>query len=327
MSISRRDFILVTAAGAIGAGTPGCSKDEPPPGPGTPAGSQPDARAVVQLSVLVSGLIGMVSNNGGTDLLLVDGQATLNQAHEPRLLAPPNAIASGSVRASGSAPDGRAFWDLRNHRVTLMSGVTTGTTRVTGVRGPNEQVPANSNSQRDVSWVAQMSMIPGAGAGRINPGCLAPDPRPAKIASRVRFNGGEVAARFKPPFHQVIWQIGQGGPPSPFRQALGELKLSQMISTDRVIFRLEPFVPGPGKEIVLAPGTGANLEVEIQNQSTDSSCYGDDAKANNLHHFAAFYQLLAQPATATPIPVCQTNCPGCPLQSEPIYCPPADYAP
>jgi hypothetical protein len=321
MNVSRREFILVGAAGAIGAGTAGCSKDQPA---GTPEGSQPAARATTRLSVLISGLVGVVSN-GPTDLLLIDGDMTLQSPHAPRLFAPTTAVAADSTSPSGTTGT-RSFWDLKYHRVTLISGATTGTTRVTGVRGPNEQTPANPNSERDVSWLAQMSKIPGAGAGRINPQCLADDPRAARVASRVRFTGGEVAARFKPPFHQVVWQIGQSGASNPFKQALGELTLSQTIPADRVVFRLEPFDPGPSKDIVLAPSTGVNLEVEVANLPGHVDC-SSASEANNLAHFAAFYELLAEPASAKPIPSCQSNCPSCPAAGEIVYCPPADYAP
>lgn len=321
MHVSRREFMLVGAAGAIAAGTPGCSRDQP--AAGTPGGSEPVARATTRLSVLVSGLVGIVSN-GPTDLLLVDGDMTLQSPHVPRLFAPSAAVAADSTPPSGT--DGaRSFWDLRHYRVTLTSGATTGTTRVTGYRGPNEQTPANPNSQRDVSWLAQMSKIPGAGAGRINPQCLADDPAPAKVASRVRFTGGELAARFTPPFHQVVWQIGSTGA-NPFTQALGEVTLSQTIPADRVVFRLEPFSPGPSKDIVLAPSTGVNLEVEVANRPGSVTC-NSASEANNLAHFAAFYQLLADPATATPIPSCYSNCPGCPAAGEVVYCPPADFQP
>jgi hypothetical protein len=315
MRISRREFIVAGAAGAIVGGTVGCSRCR---------GTRPNTR----LSVLVSGLVGMVTTEGHTDLLLVDGDMTMSGAHAPRLYAPTASTASGSIPASGAVGD-RSFWDLKNHHVTLASGATSGTTRITGLRRPEEtEKPTDSSSHKDVTWVAQMARIPAAGSGRINPQCLANDPRQAKVASRVRFTGGEVAAKFKPPFHQVVWQFGPAGSENLFKQALAEVTLSEEIPTDRIVFRLEPFEEGAAREIVLSPSTGVNLEIELANLPTTPVVCNTSADARNLTHFAAFYQLLASAPSSTPVPSCEgANCPGCPHEGEVVYCPPTEYQP
>jgi hypothetical protein len=312
MHINRRELIIAGAAGTIAVGTIWCRKSRP----------------TTQLSVLFSGLIGMVPNTGGTAFLLVDGAATLNKEHHPRLLAPIGVISSG-IRPTGNDPrDGRPFWDLKNHQVTLTSGANTGTSRADDIRGPDEveKPKQNSTSHRNVTWVVNMSRIPAAGTGQINPACLAPDPRTAKVASRVQFKDGQVAARFEPPFHGVVWQIGET-PSNPFRQALAELTIDKITTSGPVVFRLEPFPSGPDQDIILAPSTGAKLELEIANLTESEHCMSA-SEGNNLAHFAAFYQLLAvPPSSPPPIPSCQDgNCPGCP-SNEVVYCPPADYNP
>src|SRR5262245_17654059 len=315
-NVSRRDFIIASGAGVIGAGAIGCG--------GGSSQSQKAVAAVTRLTVLVRGLVGTVSKDGATYLLLVDGDATLKQPHRPRLYAAAGTPSSG-ISPDGT-DDGRLFRDLKNHRVTLTSGVTTGTTKVTNLRRPGEEEKPNADGQshRDVTWVAQMAKIPGAGTGTINPHCLDDDPSPFNVSSRVRFNGGEFAARFRNPFHGVVWQFAGSGTSQAFRQALGELTYSQVIQASNVVFKLEPFQAGPPREIILAATTGANLEVEIGNRPTMEAC-NNPSDANNLAHFAAFYQLLSPAATATPIPACQSNCPGCPAGGEIVYCPPADY--
>jgi hypothetical protein len=311
-NISRRDFIIAGTAGAIAAGAVGC-KDTP---------KVTDTPPSVRLSVLMTGLIGMVSNNGGTDFVLVDGDATLNIPHYARLLAPTGTISTGGIPPTGNHKDGRPFWDLKNHLMTLTSGVNTGTTKVCGLRGPGEDVPSSPNKHRDVSWLAQMAKIPGAASGRIKTECLAADPpASAKVASRVRFNGGEIAARFKPPYHQVVFQIGTA---NPFKQALGEVTYSQTIESGDVRFQLRRFGTTEQNNIVLAPSTGVKLELEITNAPEPIDCK-NPSQVNNLHHFVAFYELLDPAATDKPIPACQSNCPGCPSEPEVVYCPPAEY--
>ena len=282
--------------------------------------------ARTHLSVKVTGLIGMAQRNGGTELLLVDGDQTLNEPHLPRLLAPAEAVFEESTPPSGVDGD-RVFWSLANQRATLISGASGGTTKVTGLRNPDEVLRprADGGSHRDVTWIARMSKIPAAGGGAVNPKCFDDNPKSAKVASRVRFNGGSVEGRFKHPFHQVVWQIGDSGTtPEPFKQALGELRVSQTIPSERVVFRLEPFDGAPSSDIVLIRTDSVNLEVEIANLPRQVVCTSS-SHANNLAHFVAFYELLATPPTSKPVPSCQTNCPGCGHQGEPIYCPPADY--
>ena len=109
--------------------------------------------ASTRLSVKVSGLIGMAPRDGGTELLLVDGDQTLNEPHLPRLLAPANTVADESTPASGVDGD-RVFWNLANQRATLISGASTGTTKVTGLRKPDEvlrpRADGGSHNGRDV---------------------------------------------------------------------------------------------------------------------------------------------------------------------------------
>ena len=325
MSINRREFIIVGGVGTIGAiGTIGCGNGNPTP----PVDPATTPKAQTHLTVKFSGLIGMVSQTSGTDFVLVDGSATLNEPHVPRLLAPQGSVGTGSLPPTGTHADGRVFWDLKNQRVTLTSGADTGTTKAPG-RDPVDEVekPKSPNSHRDASWVAQMSKIPAAGTGKINPVCLANDPREAKVASRVRFNGGEIFSRFKPAHDQFVWQIGADGPPKPFRQALSELSILQKIPLDHVNFKLEAFDGGTQPDIVLIPTTGVTLDIEVENLPSTAVPCTNPADGNNLQHFKAYYQLLDPPLATGPIPSCSTNCPNCPSAGDFIFCPPAEYQP
>jgi hypothetical protein len=320
MHISRREFIVVTATGA---GSLACT----PSTGGSAGGSQPGNRASTELSVLVSGLVGLAFRKEAAHLLLLDGEKTDTGLHVARFSVRVGSVAPASAPPSGTQ-DGKPFWNLANHQLTLVSGVTTGPTRAGG-RDPKKEVeiPYSPASHKDATWLARMSKIPGVGSGSVNPLCLADDPSPAKVASRVSFNGGEVAARFKPPFHQIVFEFGPTGSPNLFRQALGELSVSQTISSDTVVFRLQRFDrSGNPQDIVLTPTSGGELEVAVENKPSPEPPCDKHETGNVLTHFLAFYQLLAEPP-ATPLPpTCRAkNCRGCPSSTEVVYCPPADY--
>jgi hypothetical protein len=314
MEVNRREFIILGAAGAVAAcGSKTASL--------TSAGSG--------LSIDFVGLCGVVVSGSPSKLevLLVDGVQTLGAGHEhfPRFWAPSNRVAAESTPPSGTEKE-FSFWDLKDHRIRLTSGDTTGVTRVTGVRNPSHKKP-DPNEQDDVSWVAGMARIAAAGSGTINPVCLADDPRPGKIAASARFTGGKLKARFTAPFHQVSWRVSSPGEPTPFEQALGELGLSQPLSSGTVTFALEPFGGGAARQIVLHP-QGNNLDVKIKNLPKEVKCSKDE-DAQKLLHFAAFYQLLATPSSSSPVPICadtpcQVHCKG-PQEDEPIYCPPTEF--
>jgi hypothetical protein len=324
MPINRREFIIVGGVGTIGGLTIGCADQSQPPSPDT--GGAPQTR----LTVAFKGLVAMVTPNTGTDFVMPDGDKILGAPHVPRLVAPSGSEHSSSLPHSGTTKDGDLFWDLRNYRVTLTSGETTGTTRAGGRDHATEvDKPNSTNSHRDVSWVAPMSKIPAAGTGKINPVCLADDPRPAYVSSRVRFNAGEIASRFRPQLDQVVWWFGPDGPPDPFKQALSELTIYQVIKGGQVNFQLEPFgssLPKP-KDIVLVPTTGVNLEIQITNAPpVDTGCK-NSIETGTLDHFKVYYQLLETPTSTGPIPRCvgKPNCPQCLALTEVIYCPPAEF--
>jgi hypothetical protein len=319
MHISRREFIVVSATGAVSLASTACN--------GGDGGSTTGPAGPTTLSVLVSGLVGTVSNNAATHLMLLDGVKTQVGPHAARLSVPAASVAPGSFPPS-ETKDGRSFWNLADYQLTLVSGDQNGPKRVTGLRRPGEEhKPTDVYSHKDVTWMAQMSKIPDVVSGRIKTECLAPDPRPAKVASRVRFNGGEVTARFRQPFHQVIFEFGPQGSPTLFKQTLAELSLSQTIPPGQVTFRLAKFDdPASTQDIVLVPSSGGDLEVVVENKPSPEHKCTSHQETSTLTHFAAFYQLLEQEPATKHIPTCrETNCPQCPSQTEVVYCPPADY--
>ena len=319
MSVNRRQFIVLAAAGVVG-----CRNGIT----GQPAGT-------TKLTIDFSGLCGVVLSGSPKimDVLLVDGMQTLEPAkrHIPRLVTDPKNVASESTPYTACQIDSEdmACWDLTDHRVTLMSAQGSGVQPVTGHRNPNHKKPETEDERPDVSWLATMSQIAAAGPGRINPQCLAPDPRQGKIAGAARFNSGEMRARFrKPKFAQTSWRVTSPNVSTPYEQALGELELYQEWPSETVTFSLEPFTGGQARQVVLR-AQGNKLLVRILNEPEQLMC-ASDADARNLKHFAAFYQLLAPPNQAqdgpTPVcpePECQLRCVG--DQGEPIYCPPASF--
>jgi hypothetical protein len=312
MQVNRREFIILGVAGAVA----GCYK-----------GTETSVLAGPRLRIDFVGLCGVVVNGSPAkmEVLLVDGVQTLGAEHEhfPRLFAPKQRVADESTPPTGTQGN-LAFWDLKDHRVRLVSEAT-GVTRVTGHRDPAHKKPQTTEEQDDVSWVAGMARIAAAGSGQINPACLADDPRPGKVAASARFNSGEMTSRFRPPFHEVAFRVAAGGESNPFEQALGELHLSQPLS-DTVTFALEPFAGGAVRQIILRP-QGNNLDVQIKNLPAQVKCTTDE-EVRTLSHFAAFYQLLATPSSSSPVPVCadtpcQLRCVG--HEDEPIYCPPTEF--
>ena len=171
--------------------------------------------------------------------------------------------------------------------------------------------------------------IPAAGTGTESILSVSPTIRvPRRLATRVEVHRRRGCRQVQAPFPPGVWQMGPTGTPNLFKQALAELTLSQDIPSDRVVFRLEPFESGPAKEIVLAPAAGHKLEVEVANLPTTPVVCKTSSDANNLTHFAAFYQLLASPPATAPVPASvRANCPGCAHEGEIIYCPPVEYQP
>lgn len=330
MRMNRREFIVLGVAGmAVGCGKESSSAAAPPPA--TASSSQPAAAAQTKLDIKFVGLCGMAVTGTPSklDVLFVDGVQTLGAGHEhfPRLYAPTASIATGSTPATGTDPKdpSMSYWDLKDHRLRLTSGATTGVTRWTGHRNPANKKPSTAAEQEDISWVAGMANIAAAGSGKINPQCLADDPRPGKVAGSARFTSGYVKSRFKPPYHQVIFQITSPGVTTPYEQALGQLLLSDTLASGPVSFTLDPFGGGTSRQIVLNP-TGANLDVTIKNLPDTVSCTST-SDVQTLSHFAAFYQLLATASSSAPVPVCAPPCQlTCdPQEDEPIYCPPTEY--
>jgi hypothetical protein len=313
MQVNRREFIILGVAGAVA----GCNK-----------GTETSRLAGPRLGIGFVGLCGVVVNGSPAtmEVLLVDGVQTLGEGHEhvPRLYAPKQRVAQESTPPAGNEGS-LAFWELKDHRVRLVSSDTTGVIRVTGHRDPAHKKPTSETEQDDVSWVAGMARIAAAGSGKINPACLADDPRPGKVAASARFNAGEMTSRFRPPFHEVAFRVAADGESNPFEQALGELHLSHQLS-DTVTFALEPFAGGTVRQIILRP-QGNNLDVQIKNLPAQVKCTTDE-EVRTLSHFAAFYQLLATPSSSSPVPVCadtpcQLRCVG--HEDEPIYCPPTEF--
>ncbi len=201
MHISRREFIVVSATGTVTLASTACG------GSNRAASADPLARAPGCRWSSPGSWEGVHQRSHAPDPARRrqdgDGQtcgATL--------------VAAGNVAPAGSAPS-----ETQGGRVVLESREPSAHSDVwrhhgheerdgpAWTRGRNKN-PRNPASHKDVTWVADMSRIPGAGSGRINPQCLEANPTVAKVASRVRFNGGEVAARFRPPFHQVVFEFG-----------------------------------------------------------------------------------------------------------------------
>jgi hypothetical protein len=211
-------------------------------------------------------------------------------------------------------------------------------TKVTGQHKTTNAPGDDVQSQADTFWLASMSKIPGAGEGRINPQCLAADPRPAKIACGLRFTSGEASAYFREggKYQNVIWRISSPGAP-PLEQALAELRLMVAIQSEKVIFNLVPFNGDPIKQIVLKPKSDA-IAVGISNAPDPKHVECKEPKdVRELTHFSAFYQLLAPPLATGPVPICVEPCtlacppppPPKPLkgsgQAEVVFCPAAMY--
>jgi hypothetical protein len=325
MELNRRQFIVTSAL--VAAGGLGCRKRR-------------------HLTLEFRGLCAIVFSDTppAMDVLLVDGEKTSNPGipHLARLLAAPDIWVSGESLEPTGKDEGseKQFWDLKNHRVTLAVEGLPPLTKVTGQRDPKTNAPGDDvQSQADISWLASMSKIPGGGEGRINPQCLAPDPRPAKIASGLRFTSGEASAHFKEPkYGNVIWRISSPGAP-PLEQALAELRLIVAIPSEKVIFNLEPFNGDPPKRIVLKPKSDV-IAVGISNAPDPKHVECKEPKhARELTHFSAFYQLLAPPLATGPVPICVEPCTlTCPPppppnqregsgQAEIVFCPPAVYRP
>jgi hypothetical protein len=273
--------------------------------------------SAVSLEVLISGLCGVVHrrNLHQSDVILLNAAG-----HLPRLYTDLNVISSG---LSHSGIDGtRKYWDLTRRKLRFEAGA--GTSELTGQPpGPGQQRPPNAAGRNDVGWLAQMPRVPGAGPGRIAPVNLRENPQPPKVAAKVRFTGGEFAARFRSPYDQIVWKIGAGTP--PFNRAIGEPVISQNVNSPVTIV-VEEYGSTAKNQIVLATAGGSGtLVVEISNMPSSYEC--NNADVNTLAHFAAYYELLLNPPAPPNRPVPETSqkrdCSD--KMVEPVYCPAAEY--
>ena len=270
---------------------------------------------------------------------MIDGDATLGQTHLPRLMVAPNLVDAATTADTKdfTDPDGNTFkyWDLKGFQLTLSSPGTSSVTKVvTGLRGPGDKLPATTGAEPDISWMPDMTKLTPTGRARINPQCMYPDPRVAKVAARARFNAGKLMSRFnrgRIDFSKVTFNF-LPAPAAPYEQALGEAQLADSIASNRVVFDLHPFAGGAGsKQIVLKAVSGGAGPVDVLlRNSFDHQCTLDD-EVRKLTHFSAYYDLLIpddQPASATarPIPNASgANLPKCPHEDEFVRCPHGGY--
>ena len=338
---NRREFVVAGVSSAIAAA--GCSRWWGAPAPNNGVTNIPGTGPIA-LSVKFTGLCGLIRTGTpfGLDVLLIDGDATLHQPHNPRLWIEPkylDAQATTAVTQNFTDGDGNKFnyWDLKGYQVTLASPsvMSAQVDEVTGKRPLSDKLPTTTNEEADVSWMPELKRLTPTGKARLNPECLFPDPRPAKVASRVRFNTGALTSRFnrgRIDFSKITFNFTPA-PPSPVDQALGEAQLTDQIAADRVTFVLQPFAGGGGAKLIVlqAPGGSAGpVEVVLRN-SYDHQCTTDD-DVRKLMHFSAYYDLLVPedqpPMAMRPIPVASgTNLPNCPHEDEYIRCPGSRYDP
>jgi len=331
MRIDRREFIVtlgpttLAACGDKGTGSPPATAGSGGGG-GAAAGGPP-------VTLDFRGLIAVVRPSTSSDplnVLLVDGTGTIGQQHDPKLAIEKAKVASP---ASGTLPDmivnGKNYmmFDLKGAELTFNS-TTSGISLISNHRAAGHQKP-DPGEEDDISWMPEMSKIPGVGTGKINPACLATDPRTAYVAARVRITGGQLRSRFDNIWKDRIFQFKNG--PSTYVQALGMGQISVPCSQPATL-KIAKFDGSSTVTITLTPGA-QDAVVYNEPAALPATCNPTD-DFNHLQHFAAFYKLVdpATPPTATPIPECTSaNCPVCPSnkqighQSDFIYCPPAQF--
>jgi hypothetical protein len=339
--ISRREFIVAGAGSALL--TAGCNSS----GNGTaPASSNvvspTQGAGPIALTVTITGLCGLIRTGTpfGLDVLLIDGEATLGQKHFPRLYAAPNLVDTAMTTVPPqdfTDPDGNKFnyWDLKGFQTTLSSSGGTAINPVTGVRPPGAKLPPTTSAEEDVSWMPEMTKLTPTGRARINPQCLYPDPRPAKVAGRVRFNAGKLMSRFNRghiDFSKITFNFLPAPASAVYEQALGEAQLTDSITANRIVFDLHPFAGGGGsKQIVLKAASGGAGPVDVLLRNSFDHACASDQDVRTLSHFSAYYDLLLaadQPATPAqrPIPNASgTNLPNCFHEDEFVRCPHGTY--
>lgn len=326
MRIDRRGFIVTFGLTTLAA----CGNN----GPGSSSQSQPSSgngAAAVPLTVDFEGLVAVVQPSSGSDplnVLLVDGTGTIGEQHDPKLAIEKSTVAMPSA---GTLPDmiigikTYMMFDMNGCELTFNS-TNSRVTSVTTHRVPGHNMPS-PGEEDDTSWMAEMSKIPGVGAGKINPACLAADPRPAYVAARVRSAGGEVKSKFEYVWKNRVFEFKNGS--TSYAQALGMCEVTIPVSQPATL-TLKKFDGSSSTTITLKPGA-QSIMVYNQPHVLPTTCNpSDDFK--HLQHFAAFYKLVdpSAPPTATPIPECTSNCPVCPAskqihESDFIYCPPAQF--
>ena len=238
--------------------------------------------------------------------------------------------------------DKTVFWDLTGCNVTVSASRTTklASARTLAKRLSQEKT-ANVFTRGDVSWIPDLSRVTPTGKAKINPACLASDPRPAKVAARITVRGGELSAIFRNTivdYGEVLYRFEPQPVKGAYEQALGAARLARQIAGPSVTFTAQKFdgSGAPRKVVLRAPAyssmsSSGPLEVGLTNEPDAAACT-NPASVAQLDHFRAYYDLLDardRPVDKFPIPHLTGNVkPPCgPQLSEVVWCPPGGAQP
>jgi hypothetical protein len=297
------------------------------------------------------GLEALVLNDktGALTVLMVD-----SADHFPRLIARGSAIVrseSAPATAATNDPldnpnDPTFYWDIKGCEVTVASGTGKKVFPGKGLLDRRRATLAAAGTRGDVSWIPHLARVTKSGHARLNEGCFAADPRPAKISARVRFVSGEISALFRKAsdvldYSQIEYQFRTSKAETGYRQALGAARLLQQVPPGTVTFNVQPFDKDkPAQKIVLRSpaytslNSAGPLEIGVTNEPKPTGCK-TLSDIEQLDHFKMYYALLDSrdqqgiDLADPPIPhLSGANRPPCAaagpgqLRDEVVWCPP-----
>src|SRR5262249_12678745 len=342
--MDRRKFLYIGAAGAVGAsiGSVGCGPGQPRP-TGKAAKTDSVSAPEQDLELNFEGLMAFArpgtAQSPWSVIFVKTEDLTHPIEHHWPLLRIRTASLDSSTQQPPPPPSGAPEpasnvwqWDLTDTEVTVLRGgqpANEGVDLDTNSRphGPDgKPVPcaATSAEQADVSWLADLTLACGNGAlyGALLTGVPGQVPR---LGARVKFGAGRMACRHGKSNVNAIFSIN-----SNYEQNFADVVAVQVPSRGApLVIRLQR---GTQTTDIAFKPTEHQVVAQFKNMVGGNPAPGDSRKS--IDHFAAYYELLATPPAASPIPTYKSECDGTVVHGHqptdpqlspldpPFYCPP-----
>jgi hypothetical protein len=290
----------------------------------------------VALSIAFTGLCALIGGGDGQpgQILLLDAKGVGEvrgvslPEHAPTLVVSMNDLANPEssrptrVVAGRPSQSGRidqlGIWDLTGFvvRIRAQGSESKGLQLFQPSKGETSWPAPPRNAQdaaawRDLRFVPNMKAL--VGDGRINPALLgsdddAPSRLPPPVAARVYLDAGllEGALPSQETYREDLFEFRSDDLERPLRQALTDtVQWTLQSEAAAVVIDLVPAAGGEVKRLLLAPSATPH-RLFVSNLPTENSVHASSHATNDQDmsglHFGAYYALLMEQPTRTPLP-------------------------